>query len=56
MNDIIQKDVKTYVRTLISETLGSMTDDNNRHNHLQKEGNRENPHSKTNQPKEARKE
>ncbi len=54
MNDIIQKDVKTYVRTLISETLGSMTDDTKRHNRPQKEGNRENSHSKTNQPKEAR--
>ncbi len=56
MNDIIQKDVKTYVRTLIAETLGSMTDDTNRHNRLQKEENRENSPSKTNQTKEILKE
>jgi len=55
MNDIIQKDVKTYVQNLISETFGSGADDTKRQDRQQKVGNRENPHSKPNQPKEARK-
>lgn len=55
MNDILQKDVKTYIRNLISETFCSMTDGTKRHNRLQKEGNREDPHSSPNQPKVVRK-
>lgn len=55
MNDILQNDVKTYIRNLISETFGSMTDDTKRHNRLQKEGNREDSHTNPNQPKVVRK-
>jgi hypothetical protein len=55
MNDILQKDVKTYIRNLISETFGSMTDGAKSHNRPQKEGNREDSHSNPNQPKVVRK-
>ena len=55
MNDILQKDVKTYIRNLISETFGSMADGTKSHNRPQKEENRKDSNSNPNQPKVVRK-
>ena len=55
MNDILKKDVKMYIRNLISETFGSMTDGTKSHNRPQKEENRKDSNSNPNQPKVVRK-